>query len=89
MTRRTARKRRLICSHPTMVMDLLRSEAFGTQKRHDKIDAEGDGDSEAEGGSSICVPLTAVERAGVKGEHEKRACAEHHKDEVGHTRVSC
>jgi hypothetical protein len=31
-------------------MDLLRSEAFGTQERHDEIDAEGDGDSEAEKG---------------------------------------
>ncbi|WP_245422915.1 hypothetical protein [Neorhizobium huautlense] len=70
-------------------MDLLRSEAFGTQERHDEVDAEGDGDGEAEEGFNHRNPSKPVERAGIKGQHEEGAAAKRDEDEVGHVRFSC
>jgi hypothetical protein len=66
-----------------------RSEAFGTQQRHDEIDAESNGNGEAKQRFKHWNPLQPVERAGVERKHEKRAAAERDEDEVGHIRFSC
>ena len=65
------------------------SEAFRTQKRHNEVNSESDGNEKTEKRFKHLCPSQPVERAGINGKRNEHACAERDKHKVGHVRFSC